>query len=37
MARGNLGAALVELAAAHGDALAGAFVVVEPGRVRISR
>ena len=37
MARGNLGAALVELAAAHGDALAGAFVVVEPGRVWISR
>lgn len=36
-ARGNLGAALVELVGAHGDALAGAFAVVEPGRVRISR
>ena len=36
-ARGNLGVALVELATTQGDALAGAFVVVEPGRVRISR
>jgi predicted nuclease of predicted toxin-antitoxin system len=36
-ARGNLGAALVELVAAHGNTLAGAFVVVEPGRVRISQ
>jgi hypothetical protein len=36
-ARSALGGALAELVAAHGDSLAGAFVVIEPGRVRISR
>jgi len=35
--RSSLGAALVELVGLHGEALASAFVVVEPGRVRISR
>lgn len=36
-ARGSLGSVLVELVAAHGDALLGSFAVVEPGRVRISK
>jgi predicted nuclease of predicted toxin-antitoxin system len=36
-ARGSRGNALVELVAAHGDALLGSFAVVEPGRVRISK
>lgn len=36
-ARGSLGANIVQLVALHGELLEGAFVVVEPGRVRISR
>jgi len=36
-ARSALGGALEEFVAAHGGSLAGAFVVIEPGRVRISR
>ena len=35
-ARSALGAALVALVASHGDSLIGSFVVVEPGRIRIS-
>lgn len=36
-ARSVLGAAVVQLVASHGDSLTESFVVVEPGRVRISR
>jgi predicted nuclease of predicted toxin-antitoxin system len=36
-ARSALGGALAELVAAHADSLVGTFVVIEPGRVRISR
>jgi predicted nuclease of predicted toxin-antitoxin system len=36
-ARGVLGAAVVGVVASHGDALTESFVVVEPGRIRISR
>jgi predicted nuclease of predicted toxin-antitoxin system len=36
-ARASLGAAAVALAAGHGAALTGAFSVLEPGRVRLSR
>jgi len=34
--RSTLGAALSELVALHGEFLSNAFVVIEPGRVRIS-
>lgn len=36
-ARSTMGRVLVELVASHGDSLRGSFVVVEPGRVRMSR
>lgn len=36
-ARGTLGAALVEFAAAQGALLTGSFAVVEPGRARVTR
>jgi len=36
-ARSALGAAVVSVVASHGDSLTESFVVVEPGRVRISR
>jgi predicted nuclease of predicted toxin-antitoxin system len=36
-ARSSLGQAVVDVVSAFGDRLAGAFVVVEPGRARLSR
>jgi predicted nuclease of predicted toxin-antitoxin system len=36
-ARGSLGQAVVSVVAELGDRLSGAFVVVEPGRARLSR
>ena len=36
-ARGTLGQAIVDLARELGDRMIGAFVVVEPGRARLSR
>lgn len=36
-ARTSLGNAIVELVSARGDALRGAFAVIEPGKVRITR
>ena len=36
-ARGALGGAVVSVVAELGDRIAGAFVVIEPGRARVSR